>query len=230
MGRQLAAVQQDDDKDSVVNSKRGRTPGRRSSPLDSGSRNHDKSASDISQDGPVRKVVGHGLTKGALFMCAGVLLHRFATIDEYDLHGRGRAIPVVGVMMAVGALLLAVFCLGSGVTLTFIAVTARRHAREAHGLARLQADSRALDAKIAALHSGDRQIGEICRHLASARTYQLRMLTAAGESLATGGERRLPEPGGQTDLVDAYEQSRVNEQSLDFANQTLDNARKQLQR
>jgi NADH:ubiquinone oxidoreductase subunit 5 (subunit L)/multisubunit Na+/H+ antiporter MnhA subunit len=24
-------------------------------------------------------VVGHGLTKAALFMCAGVLLHRFAT-------------------------------------------------------------------------------------------------------------------------------------------------------
>jgi outer membrane protein TolC len=31
------------------------------------------------------------------------------------------------------------------------------------------------------------------------------------------------------DLVNAYEQARVNEQSLDFANQTLDNARKQLQ-
>jgi multicomponent Na+:H+ antiporter subunit D len=52
-------------------------------------------------------MVGHGLTKGALFMCAGVLLHRFATIDEFDLHGRGREIPVVGILMAVGALLLA---------------------------------------------------------------------------------------------------------------------------
>ena len=52
-------------------------------------------------------IVGHGLTKAALFMCAGILLHRFATIDEYDLHGRGRAVPVVGVMMALGALLLA---------------------------------------------------------------------------------------------------------------------------
>jgi multicomponent Na+:H+ antiporter subunit D len=52
-------------------------------------------------------VIGHGLTKGALFMAAGVLLHRFATVDEFDLHGKGRAIPVVGVMMAVGALLLA---------------------------------------------------------------------------------------------------------------------------
>jgi multicomponent Na+:H+ antiporter subunit D len=52
-------------------------------------------------------VVGHGMTKAALFMCAGVLLHRFATIDEYDLHGRGRDLPVVGVLMAAGALLLA---------------------------------------------------------------------------------------------------------------------------
>ncbi|MBV9716744.1 MAG: NADH dehydrogenase, partial [Solirubrobacterales bacterium] len=52
-------------------------------------------------------VVGHGLTKAALFMCAGVLLHRFATIDEYDLHGRGAAVPAVGVMMAMAALLLA---------------------------------------------------------------------------------------------------------------------------
>jgi multicomponent Na+:H+ antiporter subunit D len=52
-------------------------------------------------------LVGHGVTKAALFMCAGVLLHRFATIDEYDLHGRGREVPVVGVMMAIGALMLA---------------------------------------------------------------------------------------------------------------------------
>ena len=52
-------------------------------------------------------LVGHGLTKAALFMCAGVLLHRFATIDEYELHGRGRDLPVVGVMMAIGALMLA---------------------------------------------------------------------------------------------------------------------------
>jgi multicomponent Na+:H+ antiporter subunit D len=51
-------------------------------------------------------VVGHGLTKAALFMCAGVLLHRFATIDEFDLHGRGREVPVVGVLFAIGAVLL----------------------------------------------------------------------------------------------------------------------------
>jgi multicomponent Na+:H+ antiporter subunit D len=52
-------------------------------------------------------IVGHGLTKGALFMCAGVLLHRFATIDEYELHGRGREIPALGVLFALGGLMLA---------------------------------------------------------------------------------------------------------------------------
>jgi len=40
-------------------------------------------------------------------MCAGVLLHRFETIDEFDLHGRGREVPIVGVLFAFGALLLA---------------------------------------------------------------------------------------------------------------------------
>jgi multicomponent Na+:H+ antiporter subunit D len=52
-------------------------------------------------------IVGHGLTKAALFMSAGVLLHRFATIDEYDLHGRGREVPFAGVLFGLGGLLLA---------------------------------------------------------------------------------------------------------------------------
>jgi multicomponent Na+:H+ antiporter subunit D len=51
-------------------------------------------------------LVGHGLTKAALFMLAGVLLHRFHTIDEYDLHGRGRELPLTGVLFALGGLLL----------------------------------------------------------------------------------------------------------------------------
>jgi len=53
-------------------------------------------------------VVGHGLTKAALFMSAGVLLHRFADIDEYDLRGKGREVPLAGALFAVGALLLGV--------------------------------------------------------------------------------------------------------------------------
>ena len=51
-------------------------------------------------------VVGHGLTKAALFMLSGVLLHRFRTIDEFDLHGKGRDVPWAVVLFAVGGLLL----------------------------------------------------------------------------------------------------------------------------
>jgi multicomponent Na+:H+ antiporter subunit D len=52
-------------------------------------------------------VLGHGLVKAALFLCAGVLLHRFATIDEYELHGRGRQLWPAGALFALGGLLLA---------------------------------------------------------------------------------------------------------------------------
>jgi multicomponent Na+:H+ antiporter subunit D len=52
-------------------------------------------------------IVGHGLTKAALFMVCGILLHRFRTVDEYDLHGRGREVPLAGVLFALGAVLLA---------------------------------------------------------------------------------------------------------------------------
>ncbi|HEX5194977.1 MAG TPA: proton-conducting transporter membrane subunit [Solirubrobacteraceae bacterium] len=52
-------------------------------------------------------VVGHGFTKAGLFMLVGVLLHRFGTVDEFDLHGRGRGMRLVGVLFAVGGLLLA---------------------------------------------------------------------------------------------------------------------------
>jgi multicomponent Na+:H+ antiporter subunit D len=51
-------------------------------------------------------IIGHGLTKAALFMLAGVFLHRFSTIDEYDLHGKGRDVPWAVVLFAVGGLLL----------------------------------------------------------------------------------------------------------------------------
>jgi multicomponent Na+:H+ antiporter subunit D len=57
--------------------------------------------------GAILYIVAHGLTKGALFMCMGVLLHRFATVDEFDLHGRGREVPFLGVLVVIGALLLA---------------------------------------------------------------------------------------------------------------------------
>jgi multicomponent Na+:H+ antiporter subunit D len=52
-------------------------------------------------------IVGHGLTKAALFMICGILLHRFRTVDEYDLHGRGREIRAAGVLFVIGGILLA---------------------------------------------------------------------------------------------------------------------------
>jgi multicomponent Na+:H+ antiporter subunit D len=52
-------------------------------------------------------VLGHGLVKGALFLCTGVLLHREGSVDEADLHGRGRELPVTGVLFTAGGLALA---------------------------------------------------------------------------------------------------------------------------
>lgn len=59
-------------------------------------------------------VIGHGLTKAPLFMLTGVLLHRFGTVDEFDLHGRGRALPLVGVLFAIGGLMLAAVPMTTG--------------------------------------------------------------------------------------------------------------------
>jgi multicomponent Na+:H+ antiporter subunit D len=49
-------------------------------------------------------VVSHGLLKGGLFLACGVLLTRFGTVEELDLHGKGRALPVLGVLFALGGL------------------------------------------------------------------------------------------------------------------------------
>jgi multicomponent Na+:H+ antiporter subunit D len=51
-------------------------------------------------------VIGHGLTKGALFMLSGVLVDRYASMDEFDLHGRGREMPLTGVLFALAGLVL----------------------------------------------------------------------------------------------------------------------------
>ncbi|WP_372351714.1 complex I subunit 5 family protein [Streptomyces sp. KL116D] len=52
-------------------------------------------------------VAGHAGTKAALFALAGVVLDRFGSVDERELHGRGRRIPWVGAQFAIGGLLLA---------------------------------------------------------------------------------------------------------------------------
>nr|WP_202447174.1 complex I subunit 5 family protein [Streptomyces sp. SID5468] len=52
-------------------------------------------------------VLGHAGTKAALFACAGVLLDRYGSVDEHELHGRARELPFLGTLVAVGGLALA---------------------------------------------------------------------------------------------------------------------------
>lgn len=48
-------------------------------------------------------IVGHGAVKGALFCCSGILLHRKGSVDELDLTGRGRDLPVCGALFFIAA-------------------------------------------------------------------------------------------------------------------------------
>ena len=57
--------------------------------------------------GSAMYVLGHGLVKAALFTCAGILLNRFESVDEFELQGVGRKAPAAGLMMFIGALGLA---------------------------------------------------------------------------------------------------------------------------
>jgi multicomponent Na+:H+ antiporter subunit D len=56
-------------------------------------------------------VIEHAFVKGALFMAAGILLHRFALIDEHKLRGCGRGgdrgVRVAALVFGAGGLLLA---------------------------------------------------------------------------------------------------------------------------
>jgi multicomponent Na+:H+ antiporter subunit D len=52
-------------------------------------------------------VLGHAAAKGSLFLAAGVLLNRFGELDQRRLHGRGREMRWLGIVMAVGGLALA---------------------------------------------------------------------------------------------------------------------------
>jgi multicomponent Na+:H+ antiporter subunit D len=51
-------------------------------------------------------VLSHAFLKGALFMSAGVLLHRWGSVRIDALRGRGRSEPVVGVLFGVAAIAL----------------------------------------------------------------------------------------------------------------------------
>lgn len=48
-------------------------------------------------------LAGHGLIKASLFIGAGILLHRFGSVDEYDIGRTGRHIVPIGAMMLFGA-------------------------------------------------------------------------------------------------------------------------------
>lgn len=52
-------------------------------------------------------VLGHALVKGALFLCSGILLHRFESVDIAMLYRRGRALPYTGAIFLLGGLGLA---------------------------------------------------------------------------------------------------------------------------
>ncbi|GAA4062088.1 complex I subunit 5 family protein [Actinomadura miaoliensis] len=52
-------------------------------------------------------LTGHAAVKGALFLGAGVLLNRHATVEEHHLAGRGRTMRVTATVFLIGALALA---------------------------------------------------------------------------------------------------------------------------
>ncbi|HEU5020158.1 MAG TPA: proton-conducting transporter membrane subunit [Pseudolabrys sp.] len=52
-------------------------------------------------------LAGHGLTKGALFMLAGILMSAHQDIDEIALRGKARDLPISGICFVLGGLLLA---------------------------------------------------------------------------------------------------------------------------
>jgi multicomponent Na+:H+ antiporter subunit D len=51
-------------------------------------------------------VLAHGFLTAGLFLACGVLLREFHTVDELNLRGRGRALPVLGLAFGIGAFAL----------------------------------------------------------------------------------------------------------------------------
>jgi len=52
-------------------------------------------------------VVGHAAVKGALFLCSGVVLNARGSVDEAELHGQCRNLPVTRICFLLGGLALA---------------------------------------------------------------------------------------------------------------------------
>jgi multicomponent Na+:H+ antiporter subunit D len=53
--------------------------------------------------GTAMMVISHGLLKGSLFLCCGVLLVELHAVDELRLRGKGRELRVLGWIFALGA-------------------------------------------------------------------------------------------------------------------------------
>ena len=51
-------------------------------------------------------ILAHGMVKGALFLCAGILLNRFGSVDENELRGKARILRYAGGVYLIGALAL----------------------------------------------------------------------------------------------------------------------------
>ena len=51
-------------------------------------------------------VLAHGGVKAALFACTGILLDRYASVDEYELFGKARELRVTGVLFVLGGFAL----------------------------------------------------------------------------------------------------------------------------
>ncbi|GHF59443.1 hypothetical protein GCM10010218_46200 [Streptomyces mashuensis] len=63
--------------------------------------------SDGATAGVCLYVLGHAGTKAALFAVTGILLDRYGSVDEHQLHGRGRGAWRLGLLFALGGLALA---------------------------------------------------------------------------------------------------------------------------
>src|SRR3954469_22778251 len=62
---------------------------------------------DVGLAGTAVYVLADGAVKPSLFVAVGAIQHRYASVDELALRGRGRDLPLTGVAMLVAALALA---------------------------------------------------------------------------------------------------------------------------
>ncbi|HET6879028.1 MAG TPA: proton-conducting transporter membrane subunit, partial [Pirellulales bacterium] len=63
--------------------------------------------SSLALAGTAIYVAGHALVKGALFLCAGILLHRLGDVDVVKLRGKGRHLHITATIVVLAGLGLA---------------------------------------------------------------------------------------------------------------------------